>query len=44
MACLGIAKPAVAPLIDIDQGEVYVFQGDKLTQADAVTPDCGMPI
>lgn len=32
MACLGIAKPAVAPLIDIIQGEVYVFQGDKLTR------------
>jgi broad specificity phosphatase PhoE len=32
MACLGIAKPAVAPLIDIDQGVVYVFQGDKLTR------------
>jgi probable phosphoglycerate mutase len=32
MACLGIAKPALAPLIDIIQGEVYVFQGDKLTR------------
>ena len=32
MACLGVAKPAVAPLIDIIQGEVYVFQGDKLTR------------
>lgn len=32
MACLGIAKPAAAPLIDIDQGVVYVFQGDKLTR------------
>ena len=32
MACLGIAKPAAAPLIDIIQGEVYVFQGDKLTR------------
>ena len=32
MACLGIAKPAVAPLIDIIQGEVYVFQDDKLTR------------
>jgi broad specificity phosphatase PhoE len=32
MACLGIAKPAVAPLIDIIQGEVYVFQGDNLTR------------
>ncbi|MCX7297966.1 MAG: histidine phosphatase family protein [Hyphomicrobiales bacterium] len=30
MACLGIARPAAAPLIDIIQGEVYVFQGDKL--------------
>jgi probable phosphoglycerate mutase len=34
MACLGIAKPAVAPLIDIIQGEVYVFQGDQLTRYD----------
>jgi probable phosphoglycerate mutase len=32
MACLGIAKPAAAPLIDIDQGVVYVFAGDKLTK------------
>jgi probable phosphoglycerate mutase len=32
MATLGIAKPAVAPLIDIAQGEVYVFQGDQLTR------------
>jgi probable phosphoglycerate mutase len=32
MACLGVAKPAVAPLIDIIQGEVYVFQGDNLTR------------
>lgn len=32
MATLGVAKPAVAPLIDIAQGEVYVFQGDKLSR------------
>jgi broad specificity phosphatase PhoE len=32
MAALGVAKPAVAPLVDIIQGEVYVFQGDKLTR------------
>ncbi|MBI1203528.1 MAG: histidine phosphatase family protein [Rhodopseudomonas sp.] len=32
MACLGVAKPAAAPLVDIIQGEVYVFQGDKLTR------------
>jgi broad specificity phosphatase PhoE len=32
MAHLGIAKPAAAPLIDITQGVVYVFQGDKLTR------------
>jgi len=32
MAHLGIAKPAAAPLIDIAQGVVYVFQGDKLTR------------
>jgi len=31
-AALGIAKPAVAPLIDIIQGEVYVIEGDKLTR------------
>ena len=32
MAHLGIAKPAAAPLIDIEQGVVYVFAGDKLTR------------
>lgn len=32
MASLGVAKPAVAPLIDIIQGEVYVFRGDELTR------------
>jgi broad specificity phosphatase PhoE len=32
MACLGIAKPAAAPLIDIIQGEVYVFQGGNLAR------------
>lgn len=32
MAHLGIARPAAAPLIDIVQGVVYVFQGDKLTR------------
>jgi broad specificity phosphatase PhoE len=32
MAHLGIAKPAAAPLIDIAQGVVYVFQGDKLSR------------
>lgn len=32
MAYLGIAKPAAAPLIDIAQGVVYVFEGDKLTR------------
>ena len=32
MAVLGIAKPAAAPLIDIAQGEVYVFQGGKLSR------------
>src|SRR5262249_31943861 len=30
MAHLGIAKPAAAPLIDIAQGVVYVFEGDRL--------------
>lgn len=32
IAHLGIAKPAAAPLIDIEQGVVYVFQGEKLTR------------
>lgn len=32
MAHLGIAKPAAAPLIDIAQGVIYVFEGDKLTR------------
>jgi broad specificity phosphatase PhoE len=32
MAVLGIAKPAAAPLVDIAQGVVYVFAGDKLTR------------
>jgi broad specificity phosphatase PhoE len=32
MASLGIAKPAAAPLIDIAQGVVYVFEGGKLTR------------
>ena len=31
MAWLGIAKPAAAPLVDIAQGVVYVFEGEKLT-------------
>jgi probable phosphoglycerate mutase len=32
MAWLGIAKPAAAPLIDIAQGVVYVFEGERLTR------------
>ena len=32
IATLGIAKPAAAPLLDIGQGVVYVFQGDKMTR------------
>lgn len=32
IACLGIAKPAAAPLIDIAQGVVYVFEGERLTR------------
>jgi probable phosphoglycerate mutase len=32
MAHLGIAKPAAAPLVDIAQGVVYVFEGDKLSR------------
>jgi broad specificity phosphatase PhoE len=32
MAVLGIARPAAAPLLDIAQGVVYVFEGEKLTR------------
>jgi probable phosphoglycerate mutase len=32
IAMLGIAKPAAAPLIDIAQGVVYVFDGGRLTR------------
>jgi len=32
IATLGIAKPAAAPLLDIAQGVVYVFEGDRLTR------------
>ena len=32
IALLGIAKPAAAPLIDIDQGVVHVFQDGKLSR------------
>ena len=32
MAYLGIAKPAAAPLVDIAQGVVYVFEGERLTR------------
>ncbi len=32
MAYLGIAKPAAAPLLDIAQGVVYVFEGENLTR------------
>jgi broad specificity phosphatase PhoE len=32
IADLGIAKPAAAPLLDIEQGMIYVFQGDSLTR------------
>jgi len=31
-AALGIAKPAVAPLVDIAQGVVYMIEGEKLTR------------
>ena len=31
-AALGIAKPAVAPITDIIQGEVYVIDGSRLTR------------
>ena len=32
IAYLGIAKPAAAPLLDIAQGVVYVFEGERLTR------------
>ena len=32
IADLGIAKPAAAPLLDIEQGMVYVFRGENLTR------------
>jgi probable phosphoglycerate mutase len=32
LAYLGIAKPAAAPLVDIAQGVVYVFEGDRMTR------------
>jgi broad specificity phosphatase PhoE len=32
IAYLGIAKPAAAPLIDIAQGVIYVFEDEKLTR------------
>jgi hypothetical protein len=32
MAILGIAKPAAAPLVDIAQGVVYVFENDRLSR------------
>lgn len=32
IADLGIAKPAAAPLLDIEQGMVYVFAAEKLTR------------
>ena len=32
IASLGIAQPAAAPLLDIAQGVVYVFEGERLTR------------
>ncbi len=32
IAHLGIAKPAAAPLLDIEQGMIYVFEGETLTR------------
>jgi broad specificity phosphatase PhoE len=32
IAYLGIAKPAAAPLLDVAQGVVYVFEGERLTR------------
>jgi len=34
LAHLGIAKPAAAPLVDIAQGVVYVFEGKRMTRLD----------
>jgi broad specificity phosphatase PhoE len=31
LAHLGIAQPAAAPLVDIAQGVVYVFEGERMT-------------
>jgi len=32
MVSLGIAPPAEAPLLDIAQGVLYVFEGERLTR------------
>ena len=32
IAFFDITKPAAAPLVDIDQGVVYVFEGEQLTR------------
>jgi broad specificity phosphatase PhoE len=32
IAILGIAKPAAAPLLDIEQGMIYMFEGEALTR------------
>jgi probable phosphoglycerate mutase len=32
IAILGIAKPAAAPLLDIEQGMIYMFEGETLTR------------
>ena len=32
LAHLGIAKPAAAPLVDIAQGVVYVFEGRQMVR------------
>ncbi|HET9415677.1 MAG TPA: histidine phosphatase family protein, partial [Pseudolabrys sp.] len=32
LAYLGIAKPAAAPLVDIAQGVVYVFESNRMTR------------
>jgi len=32
IASLGIAKPAAAPLVDIAQGVVYVFEGERMSR------------
>jgi len=34
LAQLGITKPAAAPLVDIAQGVVYIFEGNRMTRLE----------